>query len=206
MTLLTKLLQHLESVPLEYDRRGLTRMTGRPDQCRLMMYDSLKGKTLGQILNHKTPACILLMMVHGTAASRVGHFVGMFLGPRNTVQFVDPYGYDLQRRLLTMTKSQPFLIDMVKESGKTLVENHFPLQEKTDHVETCMRHVAVRIRMMNMSHERYNKFIRGIEGLNPDQVVTLLTFFYPTNSRQHGMVGEDVDKVVGGFLARRGLW
>ena len=198
------MLEHLESVPLEFNSK-LLRLTGRATQVRLMMYDHLKGKRLREVLTKKRPAAILLMMVHGQSKSNVGHFVCMWRD-RDKVMFFDPYGFSLEDRLLTMTKSEPFLLDMIHNApGVELVESDHHIQQMKDGVEVCGRHVAMRLRFWNLDHDAYNDFIHGVQCLNPDQLVTLMTFLFHSN-RPGGITGEQMHKVIGGYLSTRMLW
>ena len=203
MTLLTRTLQHLEAIPLEYNQE-LRKLTGYPDNVRIMMYDSLKGKRLQDILNHKHWGVILLMTVHGTN-SPIGHFVSMHLVGKKVMWF-DPYGLSLEERLLSLTKSKPFVLDMVHSAdGYELVENDHHIQQMKDSSQVCGRHVCMRLRMRNLSHEAYADFISGIKCLTADQTVCLMTMLYHSK-RPHGYTGDELHKILGGWLRQRGLW
>jgi hypothetical protein len=163
--LLKLLLEHLEALPLEYSK-SLAGLSGYPDAVRVMMYDSLRGKSINDILNKRHWGAILLMTVHSSTGSPspVGHFISIHLDG-DTVQVFDPYGLPLKNRLLTMTKSGPFLLDMI-------------------------------LRFHNLSHDQYAEFIGGVSCLKNDELVTLLTMLYHsdkphgyTGSELHRIVG-----------------
>jgi hypothetical protein len=202
MTLLTKTLVHLEALPLEYSK-SLVSLTGYPGSVRLMMYDSLRGKKLSDILNEKYWGAILLLEIHGST-SKIGHFISIHLDG-DTVQMFDSYGLDLKTRLLTLTKSRPFLLDIVRDSKYKLVENTHHIQMMKDSSQVCGRHTCMRLRFKNLSHGQYADFIGGVRGLSADQTVTLMTMLYHSK-RPAGYTGEELHTILGGWLRKRGLY
>ena len=142
---ISTVLKHIESVPVEFDK-SLLKLCGRPNTVKLLMWDTLKGKTLDHVMPKENTGCIFLMMRKGTE-SNVGHFVCAWR-KHNKVWFFDPYAFDLKQRLTTLTNNADYLTPMVEKAGLKLDENHFRIQALKESVECCARHVCCRLQLL----------------------------------------------------------
>ena len=109
-----------------------------------------------------------------------GHWVGMWIDrPKNLVHYFDPYGMapDEEERFSQVDIGrQGVMMDFFNRcvnDGLTVKVNRVRYQAEKDAINTCGRHVIVRLRLRYLGDESYHRLMHG--HLTPDAYVTLLT-------------------------------
>jgi hypothetical protein len=109
----------------------------------------------------------------------VGHWCAMIRDGRQ-IEFFDSYGQypDTQKpdaqeqRELRMDR--PLLTRLLENSGCRVIYNKVALQKSKDDVQTCGRHVVVRLMYSKYPIGKYRSMIKS-SGLSPDQFVVRQT-------------------------------
>jgi hypothetical protein len=143
------------------------------------VYPNLKKyKSIDQLLGpHK--ACVLLY----ETKQDYGHYVCVMKQGNNKYEFFDPYGDKPDGELKFIPENfrevsgqeYPHLCYLLYKSGGSVEYNDHKLQKKSQDVSTCGRHVACRINFRDTPLEEYVKRLKGVRGMTPDEVVTVLT-------------------------------
>jgi len=117
-----------------------------------------------------------IILLYETTGQNVGHWTTMWTTPSG-IYFFDPYGLhpDQELRWNTFDKT-PYLTRLIQQDGRPLYWNQTDLQAKHEDVNTCGRHSAMRLRWKRLSHDQYAHVLQSKPGLNPDMVVTMLTY------------------------------
>ena len=164
------------------DREIYQKLQGRTN---VLLYHQLGTvQKIEQIL--KNGSCVILY----EQEPKNGHWVALLMHqrPKPHLEFFDSYGifpddekHHIDPAFLLSSNQKPnhlirLLLD-AQQRGYKIEYNNYHLQNHN--AATCGRHVIARILMKNYSLEQYNKFIRSFkkEGLNPDDVVTIITSF-----------------------------
>jgi hypothetical protein len=95
------------------------------------------------------------------------------------VEFFDPYGLKVDQELdftnpMHIRQEGPHLSAMIQNSGYNFVYNSTKLQEFKHHINTCGRHVAVRLRFSYLDLKKYIQMLERNK-YSPDEMVSLLT-------------------------------
>lgn len=109
-----------------------------------------------------------------------GHWVGMWIDrPNNVVHYFDPYGMapDEEEQFTEVPIGrQGVMMDFFNRcanAGLNVKINRVRYQAEKDAINTCGRHVIVRLRLRYLNDESYHRLMHG--HLTPDAYVTLLT-------------------------------
>jgi hypothetical protein len=143
---------------------------------RFIKYGDLDDETYESIFRKRDQVVILFL----TKSDSYGHWLALLKHPGDVVEVFDSYGLsvDGNRRWLTLAKNEqwdqrdPQILDLLKGHCK-IVYNDRELQG--DGVNTCGRHVAVRIMNSDMDLKRYYKLIED-SGKSADDFVTIVTY------------------------------
>ena len=148
-----------------------------PSYCRVVKYDSLKGKTLKQVMGRQT-VLIILWNIHARdkkhrTLNQAGHFFVLSTrGPENVVVFSST-GMSPKKELF-ITQSDPELFNRILP--KDTVYSTKRLQVNSDS-NTCWRWCLVFAHMCPMGLKKFQSlFTRpALHISSPDQLVTALT-------------------------------
>lgn len=126
-------------------------------------------------------ASALMYEFHKDAQNIRGHWTAL-LDHGSHLEFFDPGGFapdaELQYASAAVKaaahEGQPYLVNLIRASGKPLVYNHRPLQASVVTLSTCGRHVAVRLAHAHQTLDAYTQWLEA-QG-NPDDVVVRITY------------------------------
>lgn len=145
----------------------------------LMTYREIKNKTSIDDVLGKNKACVILYETEDYK----GHWCCIFEVKPELIEFFDPYGYFIDSQLNHIPESykqkkgltHTFLMKLLYYSNyKNIEYNNYPLQQLEKDINTCGRHVIVRLLNRNMKLDDYFNKIRD-SGYSPDVYVTLQT-------------------------------
>ena len=154
-------------------------------KCNILTYEDLeKYNTIDEVLGEHKCAIILFQSTEIT-----GHWTTIFTSHQNPNEliFYDPYGWSIDSELkyskynLRIHNGQevPHLSHLIEQSNYKVVSNPNQYQSNSKDINTCGRHVAVRVVFRKMSRNQYKHFIlNSFEGMNPDQTVSMLTLLF----------------------------
>jgi hypothetical protein len=143
---------------------------------RFIKYGDLDDETYESIFRKRDQVVILFL----TKSDSYGHWLALLKHPGDIVEVFDSYGtsVDGQRRWISTDKKHkwdqhdPQFLDLLKGHCK-IVFNDRKLQK--ENVNTCGRHVAVRIMHSDKDLQRYYKLIED-SGESADDFVTIVTY------------------------------
>lgn len=164
------LINEKEDKALSFD--NLRAMLG-PDasECNFFLYESIRTLTPAKFFSK--PAAIILM-ANRRSGDNVGHFMAI-LQFRNHIEHFDSYGFSIEEEL-KITGEPPYIVQMLNEQSKQIVESKHKFQGTRNDSETCGRWCVARVRMRDMFISEFKSFFdRAI--VTNDQKVVLLTYF-----------------------------
>lgn len=149
------------------------------NKCNLVTLNEVKHiKTLSELLG-PYKACVFLY----ETADNYGHWCTIFEVNSNLVEFFDPYGYFIDKQLNYIDTNyknkkglgHTFIGKLLYESKYKEIEwNNYPLQKYEDNINTCGRHVIVRLLNRGLTLDEYYNKIKS-SGYDGDTYVTLVT-------------------------------
>jgi len=138
--------------------------------------DIAKYRTIDDVLQGK-PTVILFEMNEQNR----GHWCCLFK-QGNTIYFFDSYGIFIEEQKKYMSKSflrrANYLSKLIKDSPYKVDINFNKYQKMDSSINTCGRHVAVRLNCMDLNDKQYKKAIMEEcknSDMNPDELVVDLT-------------------------------
>lgn len=112
-----------------------------------------------------------------------GHWVGL-IKHKDRIEFYDSYAVkpdsefdyikEKSKRKLNYKKT-PYLSKLLYESGYKIEYNHNPMQCDMDGINTCGRHVGLRLLLKDIPLPEYIQLISSVPGMTADEVVYELT-------------------------------
>jgi len=145
---------------------GKTKVLGYRD---LIKYKSVEGllRPHGNVVIHYPE----------NAEETQGHWTALMYSfddkGKKIIEFFDPYGCEIDEAFEKMNvRSRPLLSNLLLKSNYDIHYNNKPLQIQAPNINTCGRHVVLRILNRNMS---INKYARLLSQYPADEVVTFLT-------------------------------
>ena len=143
------------------------------------------------IPRYRTPTDLLAgdeaVVIYVRTGPSFGHWTTLFRRGAELEVF-DSAGAAIDQDLLflppaervALHETQPFLLEMLEDPARNTEQvevNGMRYQRLTDAVNTCGRHVIVRLLHRNLSSEQYDAFMRGAKrrGETYDQLVVRLT-------------------------------
>ena len=149
----------------------------------IIQYEQLENiSNLEEILNRFGAVVILY-----TTRKNFGHWVCLFRKNNNVLkelEFFDPYGLKVDQELnisnaMHLREHQgivtPHLTSLINKGGYNVTSNTQQLQKFLDHVNTCGRHVSMRIRFRDTSLKQYIKLMTTNKYYDADMWVSALT-------------------------------
>jgi len=137
---------------------------------------------------------VALFFPVGNNASTPGHWLAVWYDPQSrTIHHFDSYGFgpeaelryshntDVQEQLLNK------LYQQAQQQGYNLVWNKTAFQQMGDNVNTCGRHVVVRLLFSYLSEDQYTQLLTG-QKMSPDDLVTLMTLISLDETQQVGQI------------------
>jgi hypothetical protein len=156
-----KIIQKSEVVDLS-DTDILNITNGR---CAIHTYADLERfRTIDQVLGDWN--CAVILYQH---EEDFGHWVTLFKVDKNTLEFFDPYGIEIDRELKQSPfntrrhqgKIVPHLSHLIKQSRYRLIQNRKKLQSFKQDVNTCGRWVSLRVRWRYIALEKFVQMFSG---------------------------------------------
>lgn len=111
-----------------------------------------------------------------------GHWICLFLVD-NLLVFFDPYGIGLDFEFKYENynwrdeQNKGHLTHIIKRSNYKFYENKVKYQQMSGYMNTCGRHVVVRLKFRHLKPEQYQRIILNNK-YSPDQLVTAFTILY----------------------------
>ena len=170
----------LESIPLsDKDLANIAKCLGKNlDTIRIMTYDKLHNfKNLHELFSNTVDSIYILLQRKDT---RVGHWVLLMKNIYGYVYF-DPYSFSLIESL-EITENDNYLYQLLDSSNSAVDENEYKLQEFTQGISTCGRHVCVRSLFPVLTNKEYYEKvilppIENKQVKDSDVLINLLTAF-----------------------------
>lgn len=146
----------------------------------IIKYEDLSNiSTVDSLLGHFGAVVILY-----ETKQNFGHWVCLFKTDYDTLEFFDSYGLSIDEELnfipkytrFQLNEITPHLTAILKDSRYKIIQNNFRLQQFIEHVNTCGRWVASRLRLRNLPLEEFIKiFISGLPEITADYLITTYT-------------------------------
>jgi hypothetical protein len=145
---------------------------------KILTYPMLgKMKSINEAFDSKG-RCMLLFL---TENESTGHWVCMINRP-NEIEFFDSYGEAPEEqkdmlsrsRLEALDQDSPYLMKLLRASGKKVIYNTHPFQSEKAGVNTCGRWCIARLLYAPKSLRYFYNVIQK-SGMNPDTFVSGLT-------------------------------
>ena len=114
----------------------------------------------------------------------VGHWILIWKSKKNReniLHYFDPYGTSYLKDL-ELTHNKDNLTKFLK--CYKLIENTHQYQTEKRHINTCIRHIAVRAKFAELDDKHYKTFILSMN-YDADAIVCLLTCFYEKGQLNH---------------------
>lgn len=145
-------------------------------------YSWLEDYSTASQLLHKGSAVILYPSSPG---SNIGHWTGLFNSIDRdgtpVVEFYDPLGLNVDKEFDVMRyKQYPFLSSILLNTNKPKRYNDMGVQGFCNTINTCGRHVALRILNRHLSLDDYTEMVINNAdklGMSVDEYVTHLSSF-----------------------------
>ena len=149
-----------------------------PDS-RIILYNEIKNyKNINDLFNNKEKIIILyIMQVHGNHIS--GHWTCLFKNEdKNEIHFFDSYGLevDSEEKYVPLNivhkyyEDYAYLSDLLNNSTYNITHSKYKLQ--APHVETCGRHVTLRLHNVELNDKQYYDCYFKNKIDNPDIIVS----------------------------------
>lgn len=159
-----------------------------------MMYYAPKGTNVISykelVENYKTLDDALgengiLILLYLTTSNNYGHWTAVFKRNNNTIEFFDSYGNKVDDPLKYSDNDvkrynkqrYPYLIELMLKSKYNIEYNDYKLQSKKKDINTCGRHVLVRITLKDLNINEYYNLLFKKKKYKPDYIVTYITNF-----------------------------
>lgn len=116
--------------------------------------------------------------------ANIGHWVCVFYSVNRdgnmAIEFFDPYGLkvDSEFKYIDGYSGPNYMARLLYHSSLPIEYNNTKLQQMKEGIDTCGRHVIVRLWEKDKYIDDYVKELKSIKGLTPDEIVTLLTINY----------------------------
>lgn len=113
----------------------------------------------------------------------IGHWVCVFYNLNRDgkliIEFFDPYGLEVDKEFEYLNYNGPnYMSRLLYHSPLPIEYNDAKLQKMANGIDTCGRHVIVRLWHSNIYIDDYIKELKSIKGITPDEYVTAVTINY----------------------------
>jgi hypothetical protein len=175
MSGIDKIILKSENIDLSGD--DILRITD--NKCHILTYSDLENVQDLNTLFNPFNAVILLY----ETKKNFGHWVSLLKINENTIEFFDPYGLapDEELKIIEETtrningKIVPHLTQLINESNYKLIYNKQQIQKFLEHVNTCGRYCATRVRFSDVPLRKFIDFLTKNKYYDADFFVSALT-------------------------------
>ena len=164
-----KLIDKLEEKPLS--NKDL--MKSLNNQTKILKYDQLsRYNNISDVLYPYNN----FILLYQNEKLNSGHWVCV-LKNRDCIEFFDPYGLFIDEQMNFLNYKQPlYLSKLLLDSGYKIIYNNKRFQEFGSDVNTCGRHVLIRLICRHLNLKQYQDLYKN-QKLNPDDIVTMMTSY-----------------------------
>ena len=175
---LDRIVLDAEKIPLS--GTDLNRIT--ENKARILVYYELENfQTIDEVFGDKDSLIILYQHYE-----KVGHWCCLFktdwIKP-NQLYFFDPYGLRIDSEIqfsdFQIRRHQgqkvAHLSHLIRQSGYSVISNDYKYQSNKHDINTCGRHVGLRILYKHLTPAEYMIFLTKTHYYNPDFWATVLT-------------------------------
>lgn len=158
------------------------------NKINVFKYNELKAfKNIDEALG-KYKRCIILF----ENKQNSGHWCALMeikmKNGKKAILFHDPYGLIPTEQMKYIPKSfeklsdqrKEYLLRLLYEQPLEVRYSQFRLQKLAPNINTCGRHCVLRCEYPDYDEYEFDDLLRSVKGLNPDELVTLLTKQIPT--------------------------
>lgn len=149
-------------------------------KCNIIQYEDLERvNNLDEVLRPHGAVMILY-----TTRKNFGHWVCLFEKGNKNLEFFDPYGLKMDEELnitndLHLREHKgiitPHLTALINSGGYNVSSNTTQLQEFIEHINTCGRWTALRVRFRDVSLKKFINMMTTNKYYNGDFWVSALT-------------------------------
>jgi len=149
------------------------------NKCNLIVYPDLQNyKDIDEVLGKYGCTVILYL-----TSKDYGHWVCLIKHKDNVIEFFDSYGLPLDKEFGFITREKrnylkqnlPYLSKLLYNSPYQVIYNDVKLQKDKKDINTCGRHVIMRIVNRNLDVDDYANILKTNKYYSPDEIVTILT-------------------------------
>jgi len=163
-----RLVDKLEEYPLS--NKDLLKSLN--NKTKVLKYEDLKK--YNDINNIFYPYNNFILLYQKSKTS--GHWVCL-IKRRNEIEFFDPYGVFPDEQFKYLQYKQPlYLTKLLLNSNCKIVYNNKKFQEKDKNVNTCGRHILLRLVASHLNLDEYKKLFQN-QKLDSDEIVTMMTSY-----------------------------
>jgi hypothetical protein len=154
----------------------ILKLTG--NNTKIITYPELsKYKTIDELLK-PYGSCVILYLTK----QDYGHWVCLIKQPNNVIEFFDSYGYPVDKQLKFVNEQlrkdldtkTPHLSYLLYKSPYKVIFNDAKLQKLQKDINTCGKHVAMRILFKDIPIDEYTKILKSYK-IPTDDLISLLT-------------------------------
>lgn len=171
-----KMILNAENIDLsELDLKRITN-----DKTNIISYEELEKVTsIDQVLGKYRSVIILYL-----TKEHFGHWICLFETQPNHLEFFDPYGLKIDEELNINNEFHlrihngmliPHLSVLLSTSNYIVTYNKTRIQKMLEHVNTCGRHVGVRLRFRDIPLKKYIDLLTKNKYYDPDFWVSSMT-------------------------------
>jgi hypothetical protein len=145
---------------------------------KILIYTDLKKyNSVNELLNPY--GCVVILYLN---SKNMGHWTCLFRNKDNHNEFFDSYGlppdselaYIPNEKRIELKQLSPLLSKLLLKDKRKIIYNNHRLQKLAPKINTCGRHVIMRLIGRDIDIDDYNKIMHSTN-LTPDQLVTKLT-------------------------------
>ena len=149
------------------------------NKTKIFLYSDLENvNTIDEILQ-PYGCCVILYQLE----ANIGHWVCLIKRGDRKIEFFDPYGFAIDEELKYSKynlrkhngKIVPHLTALLEKSNYSIKSNTVKLQQFKEHVNTCGRYCALRIRFKDVSINKFIELFTKNKYYNSDFWVSAMT-------------------------------
>ena len=133
---------------------------------RIISYPAFQSMTSIDDAFDSLGRCVFLFLTEGPG---IGHWLCMFKRENNTIEYFDSYGekpeaqrnWISQEQLDDLDESEPYLMNLLRESRCKIFYNTVKYQKKKDDYNSCGRWVVARLICKDMTDKQFYNLIQS---------------------------------------------